>query len=320
MILTVHLKRFSPLGKKIGHHVNYDDSLTLHPYMSEGHYGPSYSLYGVICHAGGGPNSGHYFSYIKSKDGRWWEMNDESVSSIGGAPVNKKNAYMLFYMRNKGQELEAAVKPMAQQLTTPRRNGIAAGMKKRRERDEDEVEDQGVKVSKPFIGPLLPSPTINGEASGAKRQKLTSSDPQATLVKKKIQAAASADAKRALQSLAGYASGSDEESGKEGEGVTEELRKWSSPPLPPSSSPLAVPPSSFYGPGKKRKSPDSDESEQESTRQQRPGSRPNGHYGGPRKSVLGPALNPFSRLASGNQATYSKKHDKRRWTMSRRGI
>ncbi|KAA1466586.1 cysteine proteinase, partial [Dentipellis sp. KUC8613] len=99
MVLTVHLKRFSPLGRKIGHPVRYDERLSLGPYMSKGSYGPSYSLYGVISHAGGGPNSGHYYAYVKSGKGQWYEMNDDSVTRCQGAPLDKKNAYILFYIR-----------------------------------------------------------------------------------------------------------------------------------------------------------------------------------------------------------------------------
>jgi len=109
VVLTIHLKRFSPLGRKIGHPLQYEELLSLQPFMSSGQFGPSYSLYGVTCHAGGGPNSGHYYSFVKSREGRWWEMNDEMIQMTGKA-TDKKNAYMLFYIQNKGQGLEAAMK------------------------------------------------------------------------------------------------------------------------------------------------------------------------------------------------------------------
>ncbi|KZT29259.1 cysteine proteinase, partial [Neolentinus lepideus HHB14362 ss-1] len=99
LVLTVHLKRFTPLGRKIGHPLKYEERLSLQPYMSDGQYGPTYSLYGVICHAGGGPNSGHYYAYVKASDDKWYEMNDDSVTPHHGTPVNVKNAYILFYMR-----------------------------------------------------------------------------------------------------------------------------------------------------------------------------------------------------------------------------
>jgi ubiquitin carboxyl-terminal hydrolase 36/42 len=35
-VLTVHLKRFTPMGRKLTNPVRYDDSLDMQPYMSEG--------------------------------------------------------------------------------------------------------------------------------------------------------------------------------------------------------------------------------------------------------------------------------------------
>ncbi|KAF5387760.1 hypothetical protein D9615_000611 [Tricholomella constricta] len=254
LVLTVHLKRFSPLGRKIGHFVQYDDELSLQPYMSEGHYGPTYSLYSVICHAGGGPNSGHYYSFVKSRDGRWWEMNDESVSPISGPP-HKKNAYMLFYQRKKGQGLEAAVNPG----TSQPRPSLVGSMKKRKEREGGD-EDTGIRVSAPFIGPLLPSPALDASGSEPKRQKVNGADPQAALVKKKIQAAATASAKSTLKGLAAYAS-EDEDEG-EGDDQKPEMQKSngqaSSPPTPQplssqSSSSLPVPVDTFYSSSNSKK-------------------------------------------------------------------
>ncbi|KAI6035036.1 Usp36 protein [Pisolithus orientalis] len=137
-VLTVHLKRFSPLGRKIGHFVHYDERLSLQPAMSEGQYGPRYSLYG------GGPNSGHYFAH-------WFQMNDDMV------------AYILFYIRDKGH-------------TRPTASATSTSMKKRKVTEAE--EDVGVKVDQPFIGPLLPSPTLNTHSpipsqAAALRRKIT---------------------------------------------------------------------------------------------------------------------------------------------------
>lgn len=242
-VLTVHLKRFSPLGRKIGHHVIYDEHLNLQPYMSKGQYGFTYSLYGVICHAGGGPNSGHYFAFVKSRSGRWYEMNDEMASPISGPPVSKKTAYILFYMRDKGQGLQAVIKGGevngVHKDKEKEGGGLLAGMKKRRERDEDgaannaEEEDLGEKVgSLPsnFIGPLLPSPMDRSSGSPTKKAKTNHDsagsedakeekkiDPQAEKVKRKIEAAKAskeAKARSALALLESYDS-SDEDSDRD---------------------------------------------------------------------------------------------------------
>jgi ubiquitin carboxyl-terminal hydrolase 36/42 len=230
--------------------------------MSEGQYGPSYSLYGVICHAGSGPISGHYYGHVKGANGQWYEMNDESVTATR-APIGMKSAYMLFYIRDKGQALEAAVS----RAPVPSRNGIAAGMKKRKVvdgEDEGHGEDTGVKTARPFIGPQLPSPASDAASGPASQPILDAIDPQADSLKKKIAAAPKAKVTQALQSLSQY----DDDSDKEGnapnghDAATPDTKATpSSTPVPPPSSPAtpsSIPSSSFYHSsnhkGKKRKS------------------------------------------------------------------
>lgn len=109
--LTVHLKRFTPLGRKIGHPVDYSPTLDLSGAMSEGQHTPTYVLYGVISHAGGGPNSGHYYAHVKGANGTWYEANDESVTPVSSSSVvGRKNAYILFYVRAQGDMLSATLK------------------------------------------------------------------------------------------------------------------------------------------------------------------------------------------------------------------
>ncbi|THH30702.1 hypothetical protein EUX98_g3506 [Antrodiella citrinella] len=224
VVLGIHLKRFSPMGRKMANLVRYDDQLTLQPVMSEGQFGPTYSLYGVISHAGGGPNSGHYYAHIKNAHGQWFEMNDESVTRLSGAPTSMKNAYILFYIQNKGSKLEAAVstpiftskKPLATPPTPPlSRTGLVAGMKKRKvEQDEQE------KTSKPFIGPRRPD-----SPPETKKLKPSLADPQAQLLKQKIASASQrsptkASPTKALLSLSQYQDDDDDDDDDVGEKVT----------------------------------------------------------------------------------------------------
>ena len=63
-----------------------------------------YELYAVLVHSGTA-NAGHYYSYIKSfEDGRWYCFNDERVTEISIAEIEKSfggvghaNAYALYY-------------------------------------------------------------------------------------------------------------------------------------------------------------------------------------------------------------------------------
>ena len=334
-VLTIHLKRFSPLGRKIGHFVNYDERITLKPFMSEGQFGPTYSLYGVICHAGGGPNSGHYYAMVKGANGTWYEMNDESVSLHRGAPMTLKNAYMLFYIREKGQSLEAAI---SRPSMTPR--SIVAGMKKRKALDSEDDDDLGVKTNRPFIGPLLPSPMTN-DAEVHKKPKMDDKDPQAESIKKKIEATKKVPStSTALTSLSQYNDDDDDDSEsplatpvdlKPPSSTAESVTTSSPPPCPPTSPPppisatastssissiqsnntpsSGISPSTFYSShknDKKRKSPDGDDDERTPQKHYarvplHPQSSKHGHNR--RKSSFGggaKAINPYGLLAGSN--------------------
>ncbi|KLO19937.1 cysteine proteinase [Schizopora paradoxa] len=201
VVLTIHLKRFTPLGRKLGHMVAYDERLSLESVMSKGQYGPKYSLFGVISHAGGGPNSGHYYAHVKAANGNWYEMNDESVERVSQAPLNMKSAYILFYVQLPGQALETTIKSNGVDVSVQRPNGIhsqdlsngSVSKKRKASETDDEREDAREKASKPFIGPMLPSsvqtsekkskPVVNGHTPSS-----STVDPNAESLKKKIEA------------------------------------------------------------------------------------------------------------------------------------
>lgn len=248
MILSIHLKRFTPMGRKMGHPIKYDEQLSLQHIMSEGQFGPTYSLYGVISHAGGGPNSGHYYAHVKSAQGQWHEMNDESVTRVFNPPTSMKNAYVLFYIRNKGQALQAAVSAPTARVSTPTapmapvRTGVVAAMKKRKVVEE---VDGDKATSKSFIGPRLPSPAPDRESSPpeSKKRKPNPPDPQAQVLKQKIaaqtQSPGKANPTTALLSLAQYTDNDD--SDDVGEKVEEKMDEDPAPPAAPHSPVLTSP-------------------------------------------------------------------------------
>jgi len=267
--LTIHLKRFSPLGRKIGHLVRYDERLSLAQAASEGQYGPSYSLYGVISHAGSGPHSGHYYAHVKASNNQWYEMNDDSVTRHHGLPTGMKNAYILFYMRERGQTLQAAVTPGSQcQPTTP--NGIKNDIKKRKISDKD--GNAGEKQNQPFIGPLSPSSVIPKPVDSVSPAR----DPQADLLKRKIEAVskpASPKLSNALLSLSQYADEDEdaEDIGEKVEAPTPTPKETTPTPHASSKpSPMpSIPTNTFHGSspsvqGTKRKLQDDEESSQRS--------------------------------------------------------
>ena len=110
--LVIHLKRFECgggglySGGKINKFVRFEDELDLTEFMSyQTCPKVSYSLFGVLVHYGYSAHGGHYVSYIKAPDNRWYLMDDSSVRSANISMVLKEKAYLLFYKRNEQKVL-----------------------------------------------------------------------------------------------------------------------------------------------------------------------------------------------------------------------
>jgi ubiquitin C-terminal hydrolase len=113
-VLIIYLKKYLYLSSrvKLTHQVNYNEYLDASPYMTS-HFTNSnnekqqtnlsnnlYKLYGVINHVGEDPYHGHYYSYIRSSDNRWFSVNDEYCRTVPSNEVfNHRDAYVLFYGR-----------------------------------------------------------------------------------------------------------------------------------------------------------------------------------------------------------------------------
>ena len=59
-----------------------------------------YDLYGV-CNHSGGVLGGHYTSYIKNANGKWYEFNDTFVNEMKEEQVISPRSYCLFYRKKK---------------------------------------------------------------------------------------------------------------------------------------------------------------------------------------------------------------------------
>ena len=149
-VLVVHLKRFehSGLGMgggggKIGRMVRFDTVLDIGEYMSERGGGSGveakveYELYAVLVHAGSTLYSGHYYSFVKAADGRWYEMNDSSVQRRTVEEVLAQKAYILFYTK---KVIDTAAKGA----------GSTAAAGKTGKEGEREVEKKKEKVAAPL--------------------------------------------------------------------------------------------------------------------------------------------------------------------------
>jgi ubiquitin C-terminal hydrolase len=100
--VIIHLKRTSDRLSKLDNTIVFPiDNLDLTKYILPEKKDPNnyiYSLYSVNYHSGN-INSGHYWSYCKNLDNKWYCFDDENVSRVTIEQVINKNAYILFYYR-----------------------------------------------------------------------------------------------------------------------------------------------------------------------------------------------------------------------------
>ncbi|PKU82820.1 ubiquitin carboxyl-terminal hydrolase 23 [Dendrobium catenatum] len=111
-VLAIHLKRFgsSIHGQKINKKVEFEPTLDVKPFVSGVHDGElKYTLYGVLVHAGWSTHSGHYFCYVRTSAGLWYSLDDNHVSQVSEKTVLSREAYMLFYVRNRTPNIKRSV-------------------------------------------------------------------------------------------------------------------------------------------------------------------------------------------------------------------
>jgi ubiquitin carboxyl-terminal hydrolase 36/42 len=226
-------------------------------------------------------------------------MNDDSVTRYPGSPTSMKCAYILFYMRERGQALQAAV-TSGSECPPVTLNGI----KSKNRKVSDTESDADEKQKPPFIGPLLP-PAISETMHSA----TPSRDPQADLLKRKIEAVSKPTPSKpsnALLSLSQYVDEDDEDEdvGEKVEAPASSPASKETHPTPPVSSTTStstipsIPPSQFYGSspstqGTKRKLQDHDDE----TSQRSSIRRFSTHSSATKHRVFG-LVSPFARTSS----------------------
>lgn len=101
-ILVITIKRFNNNNRKDKRFVNFDMEMDLRKYVIG--YGKKtciYELYGVCNHMGG-TRGGHYTSYIKNANSKWYLCNDTNVIEITNLEkIKSPAAYCFFYRKKK---------------------------------------------------------------------------------------------------------------------------------------------------------------------------------------------------------------------------
>ena len=101
-ILIIDIKRFTNNNKKIHKIittplVNVDFSKYIHGYNKENFI---YDLY-AICNHSGGCYGGHYTSYVKNANNKWYQFNDMIVNEINENNIISDKSYCFFYRKIK---------------------------------------------------------------------------------------------------------------------------------------------------------------------------------------------------------------------------
>ena len=100
-ILVVTLKRFTNSNRKNRELIDFPlDNFDLTKYVigyDKNSY--VYELYG-ICNHSGGPTGGHYTSFVKNANGKWYHFNDTNVTEVLDTSLLKTpKAYCFFYRK-----------------------------------------------------------------------------------------------------------------------------------------------------------------------------------------------------------------------------
>jgi len=100
-ILVIDFKRFNSKNQKNQILITFPfDNLDLSKYVvgyKKNSY--NYELYGV-CNHSGGVLGGHYTSYVKNANGKWYHFNDSNVTEVGVIDsIISPKAYCLFYRK-----------------------------------------------------------------------------------------------------------------------------------------------------------------------------------------------------------------------------
>ena len=94
--------------RKVKSFVRYPTELDLSSFVKDSRY----ELYSVLIHEGYSLNSGHYYSYVKTHENKWFCMNDSFVSSTNETNVLKQLPYILFY-KKKSPIVEIIERPIS---------------------------------------------------------------------------------------------------------------------------------------------------------------------------------------------------------------
>ena len=120
MNLVIQLDRFDQQSKN-NKMVKFEERMDIRYAVTETqreHVDSVYQLYGLIVHTGQSLHDGHYVAYVKSSNGIWYCMDNETVQVVSLKRLLEQNAYMLFY-HHIPPKITIKKKVVQQDTTTP---------------------------------------------------------------------------------------------------------------------------------------------------------------------------------------------------------
>jgi ubiquitin C-terminal hydrolase len=101
-ILVIDIKRFNSKNRKNQIMVDFPlENLNLSKYVIGYNNNNVYDLYGV-CNHSGSVMGGHYTSFVKNANGKWYHYNDTSVTEVKDiTQIKTPKAYCFFYRKNE---------------------------------------------------------------------------------------------------------------------------------------------------------------------------------------------------------------------------
>ncbi|KAK6009381.1 hypothetical protein OSTOST_25711, partial [Ostertagia ostertagi] len=56
-----------------------------------------YSLFAIVTHIGDSSGAGHYISYVRRNQNKWYRCDDHQIKEVHYSDVVMTEAYLLFY-------------------------------------------------------------------------------------------------------------------------------------------------------------------------------------------------------------------------------
>ncbi|TPX40691.1 hypothetical protein SeLEV6574_g06471 [Synchytrium endobioticum] len=106
--LAFQLKRFDASQaryRKLSHYMSFPSRLKMKNCAADK---CKYDLYAIIVHHGS-LSFGHYYAYVKNMDGKWHQMDDDSVTQVSEEQVLRAQAYVLCYTKVKNGDTSSSL-------------------------------------------------------------------------------------------------------------------------------------------------------------------------------------------------------------------